>query len=145
MAESRDRQAAFRERRLSAGEASFTIWVNMEIAMALRKKYPGSRGGIDWALVIRAAMEPQAQPDTAEIERLLIDNARLVQLIESDEMSRKAEVMHLLRKVRTLEKNATETARRHREEIDNWRQALDQKDSQLAKAEAELKNPDQGA
>ncbi len=119
MTANRDRQAAFRERRLSAGEAAFTIWANMGDAMALRKKYPGLRGGIDWEAVIRAALEPQAQPGGDETEQLQ-------------------------RKVRALERSSLEAAQQHREDIGNWRKLVDALDAKCARLEEDLRNQNPG-
>ncbi len=88
--------------------------------MSLRKKYPGSRGGIDWQAVIKAALvpQPQAQPDTTETEQLR-------------------------RKVRSLERSATETAKRHKDDINEWRKLVDALEAQRARLEADLRNPGQ--
>ncbi len=121
------RQLALIEKRKAAGMKRFGLWLDKHDAEALVGRFPGPRNGINWPAVVQAALlwtvteepQPQAQPDDAEIERLQ-------------------------RKVRSLEKNATETAQRHRDHIADWRKLADAQEAKIARLEAELRNKNPG-
>ncbi len=57
-----------------------------------------------------------------------------------------AEVLKLKRRIRTLERNAAETARLHKEVMDGLKELVNRMDAKCAHLEAELKKlkPDQG-
>ncbi len=117
MKSSLERQLALIEKRKVEGLKRFCFWCAPADVEVLRGRYPGERGGIDWQAVIRSALNPpQAQPDNAEIEQLQ-------------------------RKVRSLEKAATETAKRHKDDINEWRKLVDALEAQRARLEADLRNP----
>ncbi len=90
-----------------------TVWIERNDIEALKEQFPGPKGGVDWTSVIKAALTTSPASDDGELERLR-------------------------RKIRALERYAVETARRHKEVLDDWRQLADQKDAALAKAEVML-------
>ncbi len=113
---STERQRRLKQKRLAAGIKPNQVWLSDADIDALKSSYPGPKGGIDWAKVIQTALEPQAQSDNAEIEQLQ-------------------------RKVHSLEKAATETAKRHKDDINEWRKLVDALEAQRARLEADLRNP----
>ena len=110
-----ERQLSLIAKRKAEGMARLTVWVSQRAVESLKKRFPGARGGIDWDSVIRAALEPQAQPGDDEAEQLR-------------------------RKVRALERSATETAKKHRDQIADWRKLVDALDAKCARLEEDLRN-----
>ena len=53
---SAERQAALIQRRTEAGQNRVTVWAAVSDLDALRAKYPGQRGGIDWQSIIDKAL-----------------------------------------------------------------------------------------
>jgi hypothetical protein len=51
-----ERQKALNRRRAEAGQHRVTVWATVPDLDALRAKYPGVRGGIDWQSVIDKAL-----------------------------------------------------------------------------------------
>ena len=50
------RQQALRQRRQAQGQVRVTLWASQDEREALRQRYPGPRGGIDWQAIIAAAL-----------------------------------------------------------------------------------------
>ena len=51
------RQQALKQRRHAQGQVRVTLWTSQEEREALRDRYPGPRGGIDWQTIIMTALE----------------------------------------------------------------------------------------
>ncbi len=51
-----ERQQALNRRRAEAGQHRVTVWTSIADLDALRAKYPGVRGGIDWQAIIDKAL-----------------------------------------------------------------------------------------
>lgn len=51
-----ERQRAFRERRAAEGKRRAVLWITPAQGDALRSRFPGPRGGIEWNAVITAAL-----------------------------------------------------------------------------------------
>jgi hypothetical protein len=51
-----DRRARHEARRKSEGYQRVPIWVHADELAELRTRYPGPRGGVDWAAVVRTAL-----------------------------------------------------------------------------------------
>jgi len=109
-----EHQQALRARREAEGLKRFTLWLNQQDSESLKQRYPGPKGGVDWSAVIRAALEPQAQPDDEEIERLQ-------------------------RKIRQLEKDHKRGIENWRQTVDDLESKLAKAQDELKKL-----NPDQG-
>lgn len=51
-----ERQQLLKQRRKDAGLQRATVWASQTDLDALKAKYPGPRGGIDWQDVVRVAL-----------------------------------------------------------------------------------------
>jgi hypothetical protein len=51
-----DRRAKHEAQRRAEGYRRVPIWVHRDELDALRARYPGPRGGVDWQAVVRAAL-----------------------------------------------------------------------------------------
>lgn len=51
------RQRELRQRRQASGLRKATLWASEADLEALRQRYPGPRGGIDWQTIIMTALE----------------------------------------------------------------------------------------
>lgn len=67
MPTNRQRQQRLRDQRKESGLQRVTVWISTEDIDRLRKRFPGMRGGIDWAAIVAqasgSANEPSALPD----------------------------------------------------------------------------------
>ena len=52
-----ERQKELTDKRRAAGISKVSVWLSDQDREELRKLYPGPRGGIDWAAVVRAAIQ----------------------------------------------------------------------------------------
>lgn len=50
-------QKALKQARLAAGMKVSNVWLPEPVLEQLKQKYPGPRGGIDWARVTKIALE----------------------------------------------------------------------------------------
>lgn len=51
-----ERQAAFAVRQFEKGARLVKAWLSLSTVEALKDRYPGKRGGIDWEMVAEAAL-----------------------------------------------------------------------------------------
>ncbi len=51
-----ERQRRSREKKLSAGLRPNEVWTSPEELEALRQRFPGKRGGVDWRAAVFAAL-----------------------------------------------------------------------------------------
>lgn len=51
------RQSAFTSRKIEAGARLVKAWLPSETITALKSRYPGPRGGIDWPAVAEVALK----------------------------------------------------------------------------------------
>ena len=51
-----DRRAQHEARRKAEGYRRVPIWVHRDELTALRERYPGPRGGVDWQAVVSASL-----------------------------------------------------------------------------------------
>lgn len=67
MSTNRQRQQRLRDQRKESGLQRVTVWISTVDIDRLRQRFPGTRGGIDWAAIVaqasRSANEPSALSD----------------------------------------------------------------------------------
>ncbi|BBL77464.1 hypothetical protein MishRS11D_45620 (plasmid) [Methylomagnum ishizawai] len=51
-----DRQRKYAEKRQSEGKKQVYLWLDNDNADALKREYPGIRGGINWQAIIKVAL-----------------------------------------------------------------------------------------
>ena len=74
-----ERQSRLAAKRTADGYRRVPVWVPAADLAALRVRYPGPRGGIDWEMAIAAALRDGAPVDDLEdLERDAPDLARRV-------------------------------------------------------------------
>lgn len=56
-----ERQAKHEAKRKADGYQRIPIWVSHDELTALRTRYPGPRGGVDWRAVVAAALDNEQQ------------------------------------------------------------------------------------
>jgi hypothetical protein len=70
MSTNRQRQQRLRDQRKESGLQRVTVWISNEDIDRLRKRFPGMRGGIDWAAIVAqaggSANEPNALSDNGQ-------------------------------------------------------------------------------
>jgi hypothetical protein len=62
-ASSAERQTRYEEKRRGEGFQRVPIWVHENELVALRQRYPGPRGGVDWSAVVQAALSAPTKAD----------------------------------------------------------------------------------
>lgn len=79
-----ERQAAYAAKLQAEGKRQVYLWLDNNSTVALKRAYPGTRGGIDWQSIITTALSPTDGKSGAdvlemrqEVERLRAEVAQL--------------------------------------------------------------------